>query len=51
MPLAKPGTRKPALTDLIDDGYWQGVNGELVGVNSFVFAYAGLKCQREKSPR
>jgi len=24
VPLANPGTRKPALTDLIDDGYWQG---------------------------
>jgi hypothetical protein len=22
-PLANPGTRKPQLTDLIDDGYWK----------------------------
>lgn len=27
VPLANPGTRKPALPDLIDDGYWQGAPG------------------------
>jgi uncharacterized protein (DUF608 family) len=40
-PLANPGTRKPALTDLIDDGYWQGSPVGGLGSGTFSRTYRG----------
>jgi len=41
VPLANPGTRKPALTDLIDDGYWQGAPVGGFGSGTFSRSYRG----------
>ena len=40
-PLANPGTRKPALTTLIDDGYWQGAPVGGFGSGTFSRTYRG----------
>src|SRR3981189_1298931 len=40
-PLANPGTRKPQLTDLIDDGYWEGVPVGGFGSGTFSRTYRG----------
>jgi non-lysosomal glucosylceramidase len=40
-PLANPGTRKPALTSLIDDGYWQGAPVGGFGSGTFSRTYRG----------
>ena len=40
-PLANPGTRKPLLTDLIDDGYWQGAPVGGFGSGTFSRTYRG----------
>ncbi|HKB97498.1 MAG TPA: GH116 family glycosyl-hydrolase, partial [Terriglobales bacterium] len=40
-PFANPGTRKPQLTDLIDDGYWQGAPVGGFGAGTFSRTYRG----------
>jgi non-lysosomal glucosylceramidase len=40
-PLASAGTRKPALPDLIDDGYWQGAPVGGFGAGTFSRSYRG----------
>jgi non-lysosomal glucosylceramidase len=40
-PLANPGTRKPVLNDLIDDGYWQGAPVGGFGSGTFSRTYRG----------
>ena len=40
-PLANAGTRKPNLTDLIDDGYWQGAPVGGFGSGTFSRTYRG----------
>ena len=40
-PLPNPGTRKAALTDLIDDGYWQGAPVGGFGSGTFSRTYRG----------
>src|SRR6202451_1708345 len=40
-PLANAGTRKPALTTLIDDGYWQGAPVGGFGSGTFSRTYRG----------
>ena len=40
-PLANPGTRKSALTTLIDDGYWQGAPVGGFGSGTFSRTYRG----------
>lgn len=40
-PFANPGTRKPNLTDLIDDGYWQGAPVGGFGSGTFSRTYRG----------
>src|SRR3977135_832687 len=40
-PFANPGTRKPQLTDLIDDGYWQGAPVGGFGSGTFSRTYRG----------
>jgi non-lysosomal glucosylceramidase len=40
-PLANPGTRKPVLTSLIDDGYWQGAPVGGFGSGTFSRTYRG----------
>src|SRR5258708_152092 len=40
-PLANPGTRKPQLNDLIDDGYWQGAPVGGFGSGTFSGTYRG----------
>jgi non-lysosomal glucosylceramidase len=40
-PLANAGTRKPNLTDLIDDGYWQGAPVGGFGAGTFSRTYRG----------
>jgi non-lysosomal glucosylceramidase len=40
-PLANAGTRKPVLTDLIDDGYWQGAPVGGFGAGTFSRTYRG----------
>jgi len=40
-PLANPGTRKARLTDLIDDGYWQGAPVGGFGSGTFSRTYRG----------
>ena len=40
-PLANPGTRKPQLNDLIDDGYWQGAPVGGFGSGTFSRTYRG----------
>jgi len=39
--LPHPGTRKPILTDLIDDGYWQGAPVGGFGAGTFSRTYRG----------
>ncbi len=41
VPLANAGTRKAALTDLIDDGYWQGAPVGGFGSGTFSRTYRG----------
>ena len=41
LPLANAGTRKPDLTDLIDDGYWQGAPVGGFGAGTFSRSYRG----------
>src|SRR5579862_6571451 len=40
-PLPNAGTRKPNLTDLIDDGYWQGAPVGGFGAGTFSRTYRG----------
>ncbi len=40
-PLANAGTRKPALQDIIDDGYWQGAPVGGFGAGTFSRTYRG----------
>ena len=40
-PLENPGTRKPALTSLIDDGFWQGAPVGGFGAGTFSRTYRG----------
>ena len=40
-PLANPGTKKPALDTMIDDGYWQGAPVGGIGAGTFSRTYAG----------
>jgi non-lysosomal glucosylceramidase len=40
-PFPNPGTRKPQLTDLIDDGYWQGAPVGGFGSGTFSRTYRG----------
>src|SRR5450755_1547053 len=40
-PFVNPGTRKPALTSLIDDGYWQGAPVGGFGSGTFSRTYRG----------
>jgi non-lysosomal glucosylceramidase len=41
VPLPNPGTRKPQLPDLIDDGYWQGAPVGGFGSGTFSRTYRG----------
>ena len=40
-PLANPGTKKPALDGMIDDGYWQGAPVGGLGAGTFSRTYRG----------
>ena len=41
LPLENPGTRKPQLTDNIDDGFWQGAPVGGLGAGTFSRTYRG----------